>query len=148
MHCIYHDTAEIVTGDLPYPIKSKNPELKKEIERLEADTISKQGDYWNVAPYKITDEQLDLFKLIEMVEMFEWGLDEMSRGCKYGSFVADRCLKVVYEKLQFKPLPEPWRVLSLYVFKRLMLFETTIPIDNEWWHITQWERLIQCGSSV
>lgn len=140
LHCIYHDTAEIVTGDLPYPIKSKTPELKKSIDQLEVETIAKQGDYWNPSPYHMTEEQLQLFKMIEMVEMFEWGLDEMMHGCQYGSIVADRCLRVVYEKVySVTPLPEQWRRLCLYVYKRLTINE--IKADQPgWWDYKMWDR--------
>lgn len=141
MYCVYHDTGEIATGDLPYPIKSQNPCLKEEIERLEQDSLINQAHYWRPLVGKgLSDEQLRLFKLIEMVEMFEWGLDEMTRGSTYGNIVAERCLKFVYEKILLaQPLPQAWKGVALYVYKRLLISD--VNRDGAWWYPQTWERI-------
>jgi 5'-deoxynucleotidase YfbR-like HD superfamily hydrolase len=148
LHCIYHDCAEIVTGDLPYPVKSTNRELKRTIEMLEDQTLSKQANYWKSLPYRITPEQYALFKMVEMVEMFEWGLDEMNRGCRYGEIVADRCLKIIYERVSSasKPLPEPWHRLCWYMQNRLGLNEFAIH-HEKWWTLEEWKRITECVTS-
>jgi hypothetical protein len=141
MHCIYHDTAEITTGDLPYPIKSHNEALKECIDTIEGDAILKQFQYWEPVGYMaLGPEQRALFKLIEMVEMFEWGLDEMYRGSQFGTVVANRCLKFVYEQLK-PPLPPQWKRLAWYVLKRLKMSQIVIPSDEEWWCLENWEKM-------
>jgi 5'-deoxynucleotidase YfbR-like HD superfamily hydrolase len=143
LHCIYHDTGELGVGDNPYPVKADNPILKEQINKLEKESIDKQSEYWGpVAGETLSDEQMKLFKLIEMIEMFEWGLDEYNRGSKYGFVVAERCLKVVYDRLKAtEHLPPAWKRLAHYVQKRLQLDISYEDMEGIWWDWFQWERL-------
>lgn len=86
-HIMYHDCGEIVTGDLPYPTKSLNPELKHTIDLAERAALAKM----DVELEELTVVELKCFKLAHMIEMFEYGLEELCMGNTFAEPVAKRC---------------------------------------------------------
>ena len=73
--------------------------------------------------------------------MAEWGMEELMRGSQYGGVVADRCLKVAYERLTgADTLPLSWKRLALYLSKRLLLIEQSV-YTSVWWNNTTYEVL-------
>ncbi|MBE6836608.1 MAG: 5'-deoxynucleotidase [Ruminococcus sp.] len=56
---IYHDTTEILTGDLPTPVKYFNPEIKTAYDAVEQTAIDKMISY---LPDDIKSEYLPLFE--------------------------------------------------------------------------------------
>jgi hypothetical protein len=138
-HICFHDIGETYIGDLPYPVKSENHMLKTQLDRMEQVSHHSQLNFWGA--FKtcfLTDNDKLLFKQIELIEMAEFGLDQLCLGNSYGLIVANRCLRVVYEQ-------NPCVRLVEYVKKRLGLFFMQIkfkPIDEklgEWWNIEKWE---------
>jgi 5'-deoxynucleotidase YfbR-like HD superfamily hydrolase len=138
LHCIYHDTAEISTGDIPYPVKSLNGDLKDQMDKLEKESIARQAGYWDpVIGKNLSGEQRQLFKLIELIEMAEWGIEEVLRGSQYGEIVADRCLKAVYTQMQaVNPLPLSWERLACYIQKRIE--RLSLDGTEDWWIPDKW----------
>src|ERR1035438_1054365 len=39
-HILWHDAGELKTGDSPFPVKSHNPKLKAEMDRLELEQLT------------------------------------------------------------------------------------------------------------
>ena len=71
---IYHDMPEILTGDMPTPVKYYNPEIRRafgEIEQAAAKSITGtlpqdlQADY---APLLQPDEDAELYKLVKAAD--------------------------------------------------------------------------------
>tara|TARA_R110000851_G_scaffold9212_2_gene34492 strand:+ start:2871 stop:3269 length:399 start_codon:yes stop_codon:yes gene_type:complete len=62
---LYHDAAELFTGDIPSPIKWSNKALQEIIAKLEEDICDKMG-----LPSK-TDLPLDEQLLVEMIDVLE-----------------------------------------------------------------------------
>ena len=139
-HIVFHDIGEHFTGDIPYPVKRDNQQLKEQVDFLEQRSYCTQLDYWgSFEQVRLNDAEKKLFKQIELVEMAEFGLDQVCFGNTHGMIIADRCLRAVYEN-------EPTARLGLYVSKRLKLFyrqwhgglvEDT---DGDWWFEDNWER--------
>jgi len=86
-YILYHDCGEIVTGDLPYPSKSLNPELKRTISLAEKDALKKMG----VVLEEISQVELQSFKLAHLVEMLEFGMQELVMGNKFAEPIMERC---------------------------------------------------------
>lgn len=56
---MYHDTTEILTGDLPTPVKYFNPQIKEAYDRVENTAVEKMLSY---LPEDLKAEYLPLFK--------------------------------------------------------------------------------------
>ena len=146
-HIMFHDVGEHFTGDVPYPVKRDNPTLKIEMEFLELRSQAQQLQYWDsFKPIALLPDEQKLFKQIELIEMAEFGLDQVCLGNSHGMIIADRCLRSVYEN-------KPCAGLAKYVGRRLILFyrqwrgglaEDT---DEDWWFEANWENLHANGKS-
>ena len=75
-YILHHDSGEIRTGDLPFPLKSQNPDLKKIMDDLEDDALAAMG----VGTIPLTSEQKWRIKVCDLLEMLEFGLQEMVLG--------------------------------------------------------------------
>lgn len=56
---MYHDTTEILTGDLPTPVKYFNPEIKEAYDKVEQTAIEKMISY---LPEDIREDYVPLFE--------------------------------------------------------------------------------------
>jgi 5'-deoxynucleotidase YfbR-like HD superfamily hydrolase len=100
VHALFHDIGERITGDVPYPIKAQNPALKKEMDRLEFDGHLAMCGPWGVsAPVALSDAEAALFKLADLVDMWEHALDEIARGNKHCRLVRERTQKAISDRL-------------------------------------------------
>lgn len=137
-HVIFHDIGEHFTGDIPYPVKAQNQILKEQIDWLETRSSATQAMYWDsFHQIRLSDIEKKLFKDIELVEMAEFGMDEMSLGNSHGFIIADRCLRAVWEN-------KPDLRLIKYIEKRVNLFWeqyrhllATDPM-GDWWFSDRW----------
>lgn len=83
---LYHDVAEIITGDLPTPIKYKNPNIKDAYAKIEQSAIER---ILAMLPCEIRSEYTELFNI------------EKYSGIKKYVKAADKIsayLKCIYEK--------------------------------------------------
>ena len=139
-HIVFHDIGEHYTGDIPYPVKSMNPALKEQMDFLEHRSYCNQLSHWNAFKQtRLNEKEKKIFKQIELIEMAEFGMDQVNFGNAHGFVIADRCLRAVYEN-------EPSARLARYVVKRLNLyFEQCLwrpepRYDNDWWISYRWEQ--------
>jgi 5'-deoxynucleotidase YfbR-like HD superfamily hydrolase len=145
---MFHDIGEHFTGDIPYPVKSQNPHLKEQMEFLEHRSYATQLEYWDAFRQTfLSKEDMKLFKQIELIEMAEFGMDQVAFGNNHGFIIADRCLRAVYEG-------EPSVRLAGYVIKRLNLLFRQVPtiytfgLEAEWWDVHKWEELNESQSET
>lgn len=86
---MFHDVGELVTGDPPYPIKARNPVLKAEMDRLEAEGVS----HMDLPPNLMEpDEALhwkQRIKICDVLEMWEFLMDEVALGNSFCRFMVD-----------------------------------------------------------
>ena len=81
-YIVHHDSAELVVGDPPFPMKAENPDLKEIYERLELRAIVEmRGAKLPV----LTTEQAVRVKLCDLLEMWEFGLHEERMGNRYAA---------------------------------------------------------------
>ena len=96
---LWHDVGEIATGDMPYPVKRNNTILGREMDRLEHEAIEKILEKWRPTGelLALKGDERTIVKTCELVEMWEWGLEETAMGSRFGRIVADRCQPAAYE---------------------------------------------------
>lgn len=94
IHIMVHDIGETVAGDLPYPVKADNKDLKAIMDRLENDGHLAMCLPWSLPPpQRLGDEEKNIVKLAEYLEMAEWGMYEIELGNSHDSLVVRRCLE-------------------------------------------------------
>ena len=143
-HIVFHDIGEHYTGDIPYPVKRDNKVLKEQMDFMEHRSYCTQLEYWGAfEQVRLNEEEMKLFKQIELIEMAEFGLEQMCYGNYYGYVVANRCLQAVYSD-------NPSRRLADYVARRIHLFNKQYSGHasvSEWWLANNWEKLHANGKS-
>lgn len=76
---MWHDAGELVSGDLPFPIKSLHPELKKTIDDIEHAAVVAMGG----AVVNLSDDERLRVKLCDLLEMWEFGAQEVFLGNRF-----------------------------------------------------------------
>jgi 5'-deoxynucleotidase len=74
LYAVYHETSEVMTGDLPTPIKYFNREILGEYKQLEKSACEKMVDMLpeemrgEIAPYVLSDEGSEEYKLVKAAD--------------------------------------------------------------------------------
>lgn len=111
---VHHDSGEFGVGDLPFPVKKNNPDLKVVMDRVEEASLRRLG----VSHVPILDFEKDQVKISELVEMAEFGLHETRLGSAYGAMITQDTLDVVRGMLAGTSLTRQVRVRE-YVLREL-----------------------------
>lgn len=80
-YMLWHDVAELKTGDLPFPVKARNPALRAAIVSIEDQALTDMG----IKIPEITPEERNLVKIADFLEMCELGGVE----CIMGNMLAE-----------------------------------------------------------
>lgn len=117
---LYHDVGEVITGDLPTPVKYKNPEIKGAYKRIEAmaseQLLSMLPDDLRASyrPYLLPDETDYTWKLVKAAD----------RICAYikcveeqnlGNREFDQAKTFILESIQDNTLPEVAEFMTEFV---------------------------------
>jgi 5'-deoxynucleotidase YfbR-like HD superfamily hydrolase len=89
----HHDSAELVVGDPPFPIKARNPILKAAYDSLETIALQELG----VALPALSPRERARVKLCDLVEMHEFGLLEVEMGNRHAREVVDNTLAAIHK---------------------------------------------------
>lgn len=76
-YLLWHDAGELVTGDLPFPLKYKNNGLKTIMDDLEEEAVVAMRPRYD---WSISDRDKLRCKVCDLLEMYEHGLCEMMLG--------------------------------------------------------------------
>jgi 5'-deoxynucleotidase YfbR-like HD superfamily hydrolase len=104
-HALLNDCGEIRSGDLPFPIKRDNPVLKAEIVRIEEESLHEQM-IGALAAAPGDDIWRRRVKICDMLEMWEFGLDELTMGNQYALPIVDATVQDVYRLITEFQLPD------------------------------------------
>jgi hypothetical protein len=116
---MFHDVGERVTGDVPFPVKREHLEVKRAFDAMEQEALLQMVPWGVIAGVQITDEETNLLKLGEFIEMMEWGLDEMALGNASARLVYERCYAQAARQLG-APLPSGVQTSAeRYITRRL-----------------------------
>lgn len=85
---LYHDMAEITTGDLPYPVKRENRELGRQVKMVEDEWFMEMGIEHN----RLNEDERHCLKMCDMLEMAEFAVHEMCLGNTYALPVYSRIM--------------------------------------------------------
>jgi hypothetical protein len=87
-YVLWHDAGELVLGDLPFPVKARNPGLKHVCDVIEAEALI---NMLGVDPLKgiSTFQRKQKAKLCELIEMLEFGLSELAQGNRLAQPIID-----------------------------------------------------------
>ncbi len=77
---IWHDAGELVAGDLPFPVKAKNPVLKDTMDELEDRAVKAMGGPAGHPPDGYNKIRA---KACDLIDMYEYGLHERRLGNQY-----------------------------------------------------------------
>lgn len=92
VHAVTHDMCEMA-GDFQYPYKRVITGLKEASDRAERYVSSQMSDAFGVPPaVELNDYEHHVFKLVEFIEMWEYGLREQNMGNKYARIITARCI--------------------------------------------------------
>jgi 5'-deoxynucleotidase YfbR-like HD superfamily hydrolase len=85
---MYHDVGEVRTGDAPFPAKRDNPDLKKAYDRVESEhRLKLLGADPELA---VSENDLRKLKICDLVEMWEFGMEEYLKGNNLAIPIIDR----------------------------------------------------------
>ncbi len=126
MIAVYHETSEVITGDLPTPIKYFNPEIKSAYKALEKTSEEKligllpeelQEDYRSIIS-DFTEEEYTIMKCADKLSAYVECVEELKAGNREFA-KAEKSIKKEIEKYD---LPE----VKYFIEKFLPSFELTL----------------------
>lgn len=96
---LWSDAGELVTGDLPFPMKARNPDIKKLFDQKEREAVLAMGG--DLPELDAHDEVR--VKICDLVEMLEFGLVERNMGNMYAQPIIEDTLSAALAKLDLLP---------------------------------------------
>jgi 5'-deoxynucleotidase YfbR-like HD superfamily hydrolase len=106
-YLIWHDAGELVTGDLPFPVKLRNPVLKQECDRIEEASVYIMGG----TPHAfLSAEDQQRVKMCDLIDMLEMGWTEFNMGNAYAQPILDDIHAQIIKRLLDFGVPERAKV--------------------------------------
>jgi 5'-deoxynucleotidase YfbR-like HD superfamily hydrolase len=82
---LFHDVAEVYTGDVPAPFKWDNPHMAEGLKQGELDYFKRHKIPAPTEWEEMHDEDLALLKLADMLELVLSSMEEINRGNLYAA---------------------------------------------------------------
>ena len=86
--CLHHDSGELLAGDVPFHGKRHSTALAEAVNAVERDGLVATG---LVMPL-LTDDELRRAKAADLLEMWEFGRQEMTMGNRYAEPIVASCV--------------------------------------------------------
>ncbi len=111
VYALYHDANEIITGDLPTPVKYFNPQIKESYRKIEDISKEKlvsmlpedmQDEYRSILFYEEDDEYRDIIRAADKLSAYIKCVEEVKAGNK--EFLQAK--ESIYKVLKDMNLPE------------------------------------------
>jgi 5'-deoxynucleotidase YfbR-like HD superfamily hydrolase len=95
---LFHDMGEMGTGDIPYPAKRDNPDLKATCDAIEHSQHLRMCLPWGLpAPTRCAGLDKRVLKLGDYIDMWEYALEELQLGNLNARVVGGRVLPPIEE---------------------------------------------------
>lgn len=99
---LWHDLGELVLGDLPFPVKARNPALKAVCDAVEKDAVKAMG-----GPELELPELLKVrCKCVDLLDMLYFGVMELALGNKFGAPIVEDITKALEDLTPKLPLED------------------------------------------
>ena len=84
-YILWHDASELYTGDIPFPVKARNPKLKSLMDDMEDHQLARMigVDRQQEVLGGVTELQRVRMKLCDLLDMHEHGHHEMMLGNQF-----------------------------------------------------------------
>lgn len=93
LYAVYHDIAEGVTGDVPYPVKLGDFKIKRLMDLAEEATVVELQKRWGIPQLPtLADWEKKIFKGCELIDFLEYAWYEKNLGNKYAQIIIDRVM--------------------------------------------------------
>lgn len=108
---LYHDAGEVITGDLPTPVKYKNPAIQDAYRAIEQNARQQLMDMLppdmraDFAPYVTPDEESEEWRLVKAADRISAYLKCVAEE-KMGNGEFTQAKTAILESLEQCPLPE------------------------------------------
>lgn len=138
LHAIFHDATEVLTGDLPTPVKYYNPEIKKAYNEIESHSVEQllkllpenlRRDYRDLLTIPEADREVkDLVKAADTLCAYTKCLEELAAGNAEFS----RAKKTIEDKIQkLRERPEVDHFVKNFISSfSLTLDEMSQPLES------------------
>lgn len=93
---LYHDVAEIGTGDVPSDVKAAYPEIKTPLIKAEEDSLGRLG----VTLPQLTEFEFLRCKVCDVLERWEYGKEEVALGNQFAEPIVAGALKAALAKAE------------------------------------------------
>ena len=93
---IWHDAGELVTGDIPFPVKMLDKRLKEIMDEKETDAVLDMGGEL----VELMPEDCVRVKICDLIEMHEFGIQELRLGNEFGQPIIDDTYNAICDKMQ------------------------------------------------
>ena len=117
---LYHDAGEALTGDLPTPVKYRNPEIKNAYQDIEARARQRLCDMLpgdlqaDFVPYLQPDESSEIWQLVKAADRLSAYIKCLTEE-KLGNGEFAKAKETILESLKASPLPEVRDFLEEFV---------------------------------
>ena len=108
---LYHDASEALTGDLPTPVKYKNPEMQSAYQDIERKARQRLTDMLpddmqaDFLPYLQPDEESEMWQLVKAADRIS-AYSKCLTEEKLGNGEFAKAKETILESLTASPLPE------------------------------------------
>ena len=111
LYALYHETSEVMTGDLPTPIKYYNRSIQGAYKELEKSACEKMANMLpnemktQIEPYILADEESEEYKLVKAADRLSAYIKCLEE-LRSGNSEFSRAKKTIEEDLKNKNMPE------------------------------------------
>jgi 5'-deoxynucleotidase len=117
---LFHDAPEIITGDLPTPVKYRNPEIKNAYQDIETRARQRLCEMLpedlraDFVPYIQPDESGEIWQLVKAADRLSAYIKCLTEE-KLGNGEFAKAKETILESLKASPLPEVQDFLAEFV---------------------------------
>ena len=111
LYALYHETSEVMTGDLPTPIKYYNRSIQGAYKELEKSACEKMANMLpsemktQIEPYILADEESEEYKLVKAADRLSAYIKCLEE-LRSGNSEFSRAKKTIEEDLKGRNIPE------------------------------------------
>lgn len=118
VHILYHDSPELANGDPPFPVKSRNPDLKAIYNRLDVQAIEEMG----IVVELPSPQELAKIKICDLVEMWEFGTHEFVMGNTLAEPIITDTLGAAHDMAVDCLSEEDFELYDIYIRRRRQMY--------------------------